>query len=146
MTTLKALAVLAAIQLSCACFSQNASCPNVDLSANTFANWTGYTGTYASPGATFGIVNGRHTIISQQGTDPYTCNQLPLIPPGHTKSIKLGNPSTGAQAEKISYSIQVTPQSALFVYKYAVVLENPGHIPAQQPKFEAKILNITDCP
>jgi len=146
MTTLKALAVLAAIQLSCACFSQNASCPNVDLSANTFANWTGYTGTYASPGATFGIVNGRHTIISQQGTDPYTCNQLPLIPPGHTKSIKLGNPSTGAQAEKISYSIQVTPQSALFVYKYAVVLENPGHIPAQQPKFEAKILNALGMP
>ncbi|MFM7387793.1 MAG: hypothetical protein ACKO5L_06500, partial [Bacteroidota bacterium] len=95
----KSLFALSALLFRVALFAQNNGCPNVDLSSNTFSNWTGYTGTYASPGATFGIVNGRHTIISQQGTDPYTCNQLPLIPPGHTKSIKLGNPQTGAQAE-----------------------------------------------
>jgi gliding motility-associated-like protein len=143
---LKSLIAATALLLSVAHLAQNNGCPNVDLSTNTFSNWTGYTGTYTSPGAAFGIVNGRHTIISQQGTDPYTCNQLPLIPPGHSKSIKLGNPQTGAQAEKIVYSINVTPQSDLFVYKYAVVLENPGHIPAQQPKFQAKILNALGMP
>ena len=127
-------------------FAQQNSCPNVDLSQGNFTNWDGYTGSYYSPGTTFGIVNGRHTIISQQGTDPNTCNQLPLIPSGHTKSIKLGNPGTGAQAEQLIYSIQVTPQSSLFIYKYAVVLENPGHIPAQQPKFETKILNALGMP
>jgi gliding motility-associated-like protein len=143
---LRTFGAITALLLSYACFSQNTGCPNVDLSSNTFSNWTGYTGTYAAPGANFGIVNGRHTIISQQGTDPYTCNQLPLIPPGHSKSIKLGNPQTGAQAEKIVYSINVTPQSDLFVYKYAVILENPGHVPAQQPKFQAKILNALGLP
>jgi len=127
-------------------FAQQNSCPNVDLSQGNFTNWDGYTGSYYSPGTTFGIVNGRHTIITQQGTDPNTCNQLPLIPTGHTKSIKLGNPGTGAQAEQLIYSIQVTPQSSLFIYKYAVVLENPGHIPAQQPKFETKILNALGMP
>lgn len=127
-------------------FAQQNSCPNVDLSQGNFTNWDGYTGSYYSPGTTFGIVNGRHTIISQQGTDPNTCNQLSLIPPGHNKSIKLGNPSTGAQAEQLVYSIQVTPQSSLFIYKYAVVLENPGHIPAQQPKFETNILNALGMP
>ena len=127
-------------------FAQQNSCPNVDLSQGNFTNWDGYTGSYYSPGTTFGIVNGRHTVITQQGTDPNTCNQLPLIPSGHTKSIKLGNPGTGAQAEQLVYSIQVTPQSSLFIYKYAVVLENPGHIPAQQPKFETKILNALGMP
>ncbi|MFM7664551.1 MAG: hypothetical protein ACKO68_08480, partial [Bacteroidota bacterium] len=126
----KSLFALSALLFRFVFFAQNNGCPNVDLSSNTFSNWTGYTGTYASPGATFGIVNGRHTIISQQGTDPNTCNQLSVIPPGHSKSIKLGNPSVGAQAEKIVYSINVTPQSDLFVYKYAVILENPGHVPA----------------
>lgn len=144
--TYKSLFSITALLFAIALFAQNNGCPNVDLSSNTFSNWTGYTGTYASPGATFGIVNGRHTIISQQGTDPYTCNQLPLIPQGHTKSIKLGNPQTGAQAEKIVYSINVTPQSDLFVYKYAIVLENPGHAPSQQPKFQAKILNALGLP
>ena len=126
--------------------AQQNACPNVDVSQGNFTNWNGYTGSYYSPGTTFGIVNGRHTVISQQGTDPNTCNQLPLIPSGHTKSIKLGNPGTGAQAEQLVYSIQVTPQSSLFIYKYAVVLENPGHIPAQQPKFETKILNALGLP
>jgi gliding motility-associated-like protein len=127
-------------------FAQQNSCPNVDLSQGNFTNWDGYTGSYYAPGTTFGIVNGRHSIITQQGTDPNTCNQLPLIPSGHTKSIKLGNPGTGAQAEQLVYSIQVTPQSSLFIYKYAVVLENPGHIPTQQPKFETKILNALGMP
>jgi gliding motility-associated-like protein len=126
--------------------AQQNACPNVDVSQGNFTNWNGYTGSYYSPGTTFGIVNGRHTVISQQGTDPNTCNQLSLIPSGHTKSIKLGNPSSGAQSERLVYSIQVTPQSSLFIYKYAVVLENPGHIPAQQPKFETKILNALGMP
>ena len=95
-------------------FAQQNSCPNVDLSQGNFTNWDGYTGSYYAPGTTYGIVNGRHTIIAQQGTDPNTCNQLPLIPSGHTKSIKLGNPGTGAQAEQLVYSIHVTPQSSLF--------------------------------
>lgn len=142
----KSLFALSALLLRFVFFAQSNGCPNVDLSSNTFSNWTGYTGTYAAPGANFGIVNGRHTIISQQGTDPNTCNQLSVIPPGHSKSIKLGNPSVGAQAEKIVYSINVTPQSDLFVYKYAVILENPGHVPAQQPKFQAKILNALGLP
>jgi gliding motility-associated-like protein len=126
--------------------AQQNACPNVDVSQGNFTNWNGYTGSYYSPGTTFGIVNGRHTVISQQGTDPNTCNQLSLIPSGHTKSIKLGNPSSGAQSERLVYAIQVTPQSSLFIYKYAVVLENPGHIPAQQPKFETKILNTLGMP
>jgi PKD repeat protein len=44
------------------------------------------------------------------------------------------------------YTINVTPQSNLFVYKYAVVLQNPGHTAPQQPKFETEILNAAGMP
>ena len=137
--------------LWCALFSffalsQNSPCPNVDVSQGNFSNWVGNTGSYYAPGSNVGIVNGRHTIITQAAFDPNTCNQLPIIPPGHTQSIRLGNMQTGAQAEQLSYTIQVTPQSTLFVYKYAVVLENPGHPSVQQPKFETRILNAAGMP
>lgn len=127
-------------------FAQNNSCPNVDVSQGNFNNWIGTTGSYYNPGFSSGIVNGRHTIINQPSFDPNTCNQLPVIPPGHTQSIRLGNMQTGAQAEQLSYTIHVTPQSTLFVYKYAVVLENPGHPSVQQPKFETRILNAAGFP
>ena len=127
-------------------YSQANSCPNVDVSQLNFNNWSGFTGTYYAPGTNFGIVNGRHTIITQQGLDPNTCNQLNMIPQGHTQAIKLGNASVGAESEQLTYAINVTPQSSLFIYKYAVVLENPGHSPTQQPKFETKILNTLGLP
>ncbi|NBY41065.1 MAG: hypothetical protein EBQ66_09300 [Flavobacteriia bacterium] len=67
-------------------------------------------------------------------------------PPGHNASVKLGNAISGAQAEELVYTINVTPQSNLFVYKYAVVLQNPGHTAPQQPKFETEILNAAGMP
>lgn len=127
-------------------FGQNNSCPNIDVSLGNFTNWVGFTGTYYAPGANFGIITGRHTIINQPAFDPNTCNQLPMIPPGHNQSIRLGNMQTGAQAEKLSYTISVSPQNSLFVYKYAVVLENPGHPSIEQPKFETRILNAAGMP
>ncbi|MCF8329891.1 MAG: hypothetical protein K9I37_06100, partial [Crocinitomicaceae bacterium] len=116
-------------------------CPNANLNMNNFTGWTGYTGNYANPGASFGIVNGRHTIITAPGIDPNTCGGLQMIPPGHNRSLRLGNSSTGAQGERITYQIAVSQINALFVYKYAVVLQNPGHAPNNQPTFQARVLN-----
>ena len=79
-------------------------CPNANLSMNNFTGWTGWTGNFGNPGATLGIVNGRHTIITSQGTDPNTCNGLAMIPPGHTRSIRLGNQAGGAAGEALSVS------------------------------------------
>ena len=143
---LKIFSAFTATVFYCCLFSQNQSCPNVDLSQGNFNNWTGYTGTYYAPGTNFGITQGRHTIVSTQATDPNTCNGLSVIPPGHNASVKLGNATSGAQAEELVYTINVTPQSNLFVYKYAVVLQNPGHTAPQQPKFETEILNAAGMP
>jgi hypothetical protein len=86
-----------------------------------------------------GIVNGRHTIMSGTGTDINTCNVVPVVAPGSTFSTRLGNSNVGSQAEGLSYTFTVTPQSNLISYQYAVVFEDPGHTPAEQPRFESSI-------
>ena len=100
----------------------NAGCPNANLSMGNFTNWQGYTGNYANPAATMGIVAGRHTIMTGAGTDPFSCGGLPLVPPGSTSSARLGNSGTGAQGEQLRYTMTVSPQNALFIYKYASYL------------------------
>ncbi|MCF8220161.1 MAG: PKD domain-containing protein [Cryomorphaceae bacterium] len=123
-------------------FAQNnAGCPNANFSSSNFSNWQGYTGNYGNPASAVGIVNGRHTIITTPGVDPNTCGGLQMIPPGSTRSARLGNQSTGSQGERLTYTINVTAQNSLFIYKYAVVLQDPGHSPAQQPVFQMRLLN-----
>src|SRR3989344_5207470 len=122
-------------------FSQS-TCPNADFGQGNFSFWQGTTGTYADPDQNLGIVNGRHTIMNAPGIDPFTCGGLNVLPPGGTSSARLGNNNTGAQAEELIYTLAVTAQTALFIYKYAVVLENPaGHLPEEQPEFTVRILD-----
>jgi gliding motility-associated-like protein len=133
--------VLLVISTIYAVAQNNAGCPNANFSNSNFTNWQGYTGNYANPASAFGIVNGRHTIISAPGIDPNTCGGLQMIPPGSTRSARLGNQSTGAQGERLTYTMNVTAQNSLFIYKYACVLQDPGHSPAQQPVFQMRLLN-----
>ncbi|NBV08035.1 MAG: PKD domain-containing protein [Flavobacteriia bacterium] len=119
----------------------NAGCPNANFSMANFNNWTGYYGSYGSPAASMGIVGGRHTIISAPGVDPFSCGGLQMIPPGSTASARLGNSNTGAEAEQLKYTMTVSPQNALFIYKYACVLEDPGHEAAAQPVFQMRLLD-----
>lgn len=120
-------------------FSQ---CINADFSNNDFSNWVGRTGSCCgiSMNAT-GIVNGRHTIMTGAGTDPNACDDITVVAPGYTTSARLGNSSAGCEAERLSYTYNVTAASALFTYRYAVVLQDPGHSQADQPRFEIRVLN-----
>lgn len=116
------------------------TCPNADFSMGNFTNWTGFTGTFTNCCPSQGIVNGRHTIMTG-GTDPKTNNILNVLPPGATRSARLGNSSVNYEAERLRYTLTVTPQNSLFIYKYAVVLEDPGHSSSDQPKFNIRVLN-----
>lgn len=128
-----------------------AQCGNVDFELGNFNGWQGTTGTCCPinlPGN--GIVAGRHTIMTGAGTDVNTCNQVPVVSPiGGTYSARLGNPINGAQAEGLNYTFTVTTNSALFTYQYAVVFQDPGHAPADQPRFETQIVdaagNVIPC-
>ncbi len=139
-------------------FTQNVACTNSDFEQGNFTNWTGQTGVCCPINTpTNGLITapnnsatnlGRHVIMTGTGTDPNTCNQVPTVAPGSIYSARLGNSSTGAQAEKLRYNFTITPQSSLIIYKYAVIMEDPDHTPADQPRFEVRLIdqNGVDIP
>lgn len=109
-----------------------------------------YYGSYDNPRTWRGLVNfgpdsidSRHTVIvDTTATDPRTGNLLRCVPTtaGAVNSVRLGNWGIGAEAESMQYSYRVdTTRSEAMVLRYAVVLENPGHIPAHQPRFRFEI-------
>jgi gliding motility-associated-like protein len=126
------------------------NCPNANFGMGDFTNWMGFTGTCCPivlP--TTGIVPGRQTIMSGAGTDPYTFGLLPVVAPGYTFSARLGNDLGGHEAEGLTYPLTVDPSNALFILKFAVVLQEPGHLPNEQPRFEIQVKdqfgNIIPC-
>lgn len=118
------------------------TCDNADFGSGDFSNWTGRTGSCCVINTpTAGIVNGRHTIMTGNATDPNACDDITVVAPGYQNSARLGNAQTGAQGERLLYTYQVAEETALFTYQYAVVLQDPGHTQAQQPRFEIRVLN-----
>lgn len=111
-----------------------------------FTNWDGYYGTFDNPEEAHGFVtmggNPRHLIIPSPGTQDFnTCNGLTTVPPGAAYSARLGNDNIGGEAEELRYTFPVTSENNLFIYKYAVVLQDPGHIPEHQPSFTIEVRN-----
>ena len=100
-------------------------------------------GSFNDPFQYTGIVSGRHTVITQQGGDPYTGYQLPFLPLGESRVVKLGNEQVGSEAEAISYDFTVDPDSAILLLKFAVVFEDPNHDVYAQPRFIVRVLNST---
>ena len=113
-----------------------------------------YTGVYDNPFIwqgyeDYGIdqPDSRHTVVYHNAPDSLTGNQLMMIPPDETVSVRLGNSNVGAQAEAVNYIYHVdTLVSDLLILKYAAVLENPNHAPDEQPRFTLHIVNIDDTP
>lgn len=120
-------------------FMLRAQCPDfTDLGSS---NVTCYYGTVADPMLDTGIVYGRHTLITQQGTDPRTGGLLPLLPPGESAVIKLGNENAHAKAEALIYTFTVDPDQPILILKYAVVMQDPEHDTFSQPRFTIKLLD-----
>lgn len=116
-----------------------AQCP--DFTNLTGANVTCQYGNFSNPFQYTGIAVGRHTVISQQGSDPNTGYQLPFLPSGESRVVKLGNERCGAEAEAITYQFTVNPDYAILLLKFAVVFEDPGHPSPDQPRFVVRVLN-----
>lgn len=141
-------------------FSQ-IGCENADLENGTFQNWRGEVGIYNYPygnsnistsntsPATNGIVNPRHAIMTGNATDPNTCGALPVVAPGSKFSARIGDLTDGyginlndGAAERLMYDFDVTAQSNMIIYKYAIVMENPeDHTDKEQPRFLVSLKN-----
>jgi gliding motility-associated-like protein len=93
-----------------------------------------------------------HTIIpsATAGLDPY--GGFPKnCPNGSGFSVKLGNETAttnggiGKEASGISYTYTIPATVSIFsvFFYYAVVLQNPGHTVEEQPRFRARIKDIS---
>lgn len=137
----RSLLLLLFFLITKAVFSQE-SCYNLDFETGTLNGWEGATG-QCCPAILSGyqIVEGRHTMMKGSGFDPNTCNKVPVVAPGGLYSVRLGNEINGKEFETLSYALNVTEDNALFIYKYAVVLQDPNHPPEQQPYFRVNVFN-----
>ncbi|MBI2968781.1 MAG: T9SS type A sorting domain-containing protein [Bacteroidetes bacterium] len=120
-----------------------AQCNNPDFETGDSTGWEGWTGYHPNSGIipsccpVPGFVAGRFAIVSGAGIDP--CGGFSVVAPGGSYSLKLGNNSVGAQADRVTMSFNVSTSNTNFIYQYAVVLEEPGHPVFDQPFFEIKM-------
>lgn len=131
--------------------------PNIDFERGDFTNWTCYLGTVNDNGDQNNInlspvpgpLPDHHTLFSAAVSgnvyDPY--GNFPVVcPNGSNHSVKLGNNLGGAQAEGLSYEFVIPPgrNTYALIYHYAVVFQDPNHLPFQQPRLELQVQNLTD--
>lgn len=120
-------------------------CFNLDFADSSFVNWEGFTGLYPDPPTAQapGFVAGRHTIMTGNGTDSLSDDVITVVAPGSTHSVRLGNSSSGRQLDRMTYTLSVDTNNSLFIYKSAVIFNDPSHLASQQPTFEVSVLDST---
>jgi gliding motility-associated-like protein len=137
--------------ISFSTLAQTNNTPNIGFEEGSFNHWQCYIGHIDSAGVTHltpsAPVFNRQVLYDKSFNsirDPY--GDFPVrCPNGSNYSVRLGNDSVRAQAESLTYTLTVPNGSAYsIIFNYAVVLENPAHAPFQQPKFTARVYDITD--
>lgn len=142
---------------------QMTPCTNMGFETGDFTGWTGYIGdnTVSSLGPlqniTYGIQSGalnpaegdnsaRHSIMSAAGGND-ACGGFAVCPGGYgTFTARLGNTTAGYQGQAIEQTFVVDPANTQFTYRYAVVLDDGGHQPAEQPYFQISVLDSIGNP
>lgn len=128
-----------------------ATCNNVDFEDGNFTNWYCTYGNFENCNVNnFHCSNslpnglplpGRHSIMSIPFLDPY--GKFPVVAPGGQHSVMIGNNESMSNSEEVIYSFTVDAAKPLFVYQYAVVLEDPGHDIEHQPFLEVTAYDLT---
>jgi len=126
----------------------NPHCTNADFETGDMYGWTALYGKITTSVAGsktpdfnlvgVGIQPNRH-VIQTGGIDPY--GNFPMVCPGGSYSLRIGNNINGAQGEQIRQSFIVDSLNPYFTYKYAVVFEDPKHPVEQQPFFKAQMFD-----
>ena len=130
-----------------------APCPdNIGFEFGDLTNWQCFDGQVDTVGPANVItvfpsppIPNRHTVYPRAMPSALDAFGLfPLNPPdGSNFAVRLGNTSTGAQAERISYTIHVPLNDSNFSvkYDYAVVFQDPGHTNWSQPRFTSRLID-----
>ncbi|MBC7922145.1 MAG: gliding motility-associated C-terminal domain-containing protein [Ferruginibacter sp.] len=132
--------------------AQVIDCSNIGFEEGTFRGWVCSNGELDTgigifklgfigevPGT---IDNGHYLAKVSDGNDPLiTQEKIPMVAPGSRYSIRIGNAQVGAKFDRIRTTLIVSPDNALFQYKFAVILQDPNHEPSYQPALRIRIMN-----
>lgn len=79
-----------------------------------------------------------------EGTDANTGDNLAYVPSGFTSSIRVGNAAVAeaVNASILSYTMRVTPDNALLLLHYALVMQQPSHSEGDgvNPLFNVRVM------
>ena len=117
-----------------------APCTNPGFETGTLAGWTAMEGPNNNSQTMAGCCGAptAQAIIVGPGTDP-NVPALPTVPPGGGNfACRLGQTGTGGMSYRLNQTFTVTAANSVFVYKYAVVLQDGGHACSDQPFFNIK--------
>lgn len=145
------------------------ACTNIGYDNGNLSGWSGTTGVVklgaaGAPTPTYTPLYyttsaTQHSVTSGAGVDPY--GGFPIVNPnGGTNSIRLGDVGAfgssnqyfggvpGATGATLEQKFQVTASNALFVYYYAVVIQDAGadHTNQEQPFFKTDVFDCTGNP
>jgi gliding motility-associated-like protein len=121
--------------------SVQAACTNMDFESGDLTGWTRSTGfnpAYDPQGCCINT-GGAQVVTGGAGNDG--CANFPVVCPGGNFSVRIGNNAVNGVADRLEQTFSVTQANANYTYKYAVVLEDPGHIAAEQPSFQIDMLD-----
>lgn len=140
-----------------------APCANPGFETGDFTGWSGWIGdndvlsggplSNIQPGffsttnnALVSDCSARHTLMTPTaGVDP--CGGFPVIPPnGGQYTIRLGNNCANYMGQAIEQTFTVDASNSTFTYRYAVVLNDGGHLPSEQPYFKIEVLDSLGNP
>jgi gliding motility-associated-like protein len=137
------------------------SCTNPGFEDGTTNGWTFFSGQICSPLSknlpcnTCPTTAGAIDVVTNATGTFGACNQdnsgfdyysgLSAIAPGagNTHSLLLNDACTNGKIEKAAYSFVVSPQTNIFTFQYAVVLNSGGHSANSQPYFHVDATDIT---
>lgn len=69
-----------------------------------------------------------------------TVSEIPVVnPTGGPASVRLNGAVSNYRASKLTYNMALNPNNKNFSISYALVLDNGGHMPYEQPYFSVKV-------
>ncbi|GAB3710494.1 hypothetical protein GCM10027592_47280 [Spirosoma flavus] len=128
--------------------AQQLDCANIGFEQGTTDGWTLTNGQVTNQGQqvifqneiTGMFENGHRITRLSDGNDPkITAEAIPMVAPGSTYSIRIGNVTRGSRFDRIKGSFVVTSDNTLFQYKLAVILQNANHEAYEKPGFTIRI-------
>ena len=139
------------------------SCTNSDFSLGNYTNWQGCWGVWASPGfikpcsnagmpktGAFLPGSGRFQLIASPGAPDSFVPAINTVYTGEPYSCRIGNHAVGgttpgSKTDQLTYPLIMGSDNQFFIYRYAVVLADPGAsnhpTPDTRPRFTIEIDN-----